>query len=57
MAEEVFYNPEKMKEELNTSNFIADHVQEKFTRLLHAGVFIEMCIACNFKFHITDLLI
>ena len=46
-----------MKEELNTSNFIADHVQEKFTRLLHAGVFIEMCVACNFKFYITDLLI
>lgn len=57
IAEEVFYDPEKMKEELNTSNFIADHVQEKFTRLLHAGVFIEMCVACNFKFYITDLLI
>lgn len=57
MADEVFYNPEKAKEELNTRDFMADHAQEKFIRLLHAGVFIETHMACNFKFSIMDLLI
>lgn len=51
MTEEVLYTPEKVE------FFTSDYAQEKFIRLLHAGVFVEICVACNSRFHITDLLI
>ena len=51
MAEAVFYDPQKVV------YFTAKHAQEKFIRLLHAGVFLEKHAACNSKFNILDLLI
>lgn len=51
MAEEVLYNPQTVE------FFEEEYAQEKFVRLLHAGVFLEVCVACNSEFHATDLLI
>lgn len=51
MADEVLYDPQKV------GLFTADHAQEKFIRLLHAGVFLEMCVVCNMAFSFEDLLI
>lgn len=51
MADEVLYDPQKVE------LFTADHAQEKFIRLLHAGVFLEMCVACNIAFSFENLLI
>lgn len=53
MAEEVFYDPQKV------DFFIADQAQaqEKFARILHAGVFIEICAAFEKSAYMTELLI
>lgn len=51
MTEEVLYSPQ-------TVEFTEEEdAQEKFIRLLHAGVFVEVCAACNSEFHDTSLLI
>lgn len=51
MTEKVLYDPKKVE------FFTSEHAQEKFIRLLHAGVFIETHVACNSMFSIMDLLI
>lgn len=51
LAETVLYDPTKI-------DFSATEAsQEKFRRLLHAGVFVEICAACNRKFWMEELLI
>lgn len=51
LAEMILYDP-------TTIDFSATEAsQVKFRRLLHAGVFVEICAACNRKFRMEELLI
>ena len=51
MAEKVLYDP-------STIDYsVTEKSQQKFLRLLHAGVLVEVCTACHSQFRMADLLI
>ena len=51
LAETVLYDPAKIDFSITEAS------QEKFMRLIHAGVFAEICAACDRKFWMEELLI
>lgn len=51
MAETVLYDPEKINFE------VTEKSQQKFMRILHASVLVEVCAACHRELELEDLLI